>query len=252
MASSDLDTALQAMGMDAEEARLYTILVATGPNTVGSIAPAAGLSRTKAYSVLDRMVTKGYLELVADHPKTYSPTDPMELLRRRVEELGIARHVIEEEVLPILEQQGSRSRNLSLRGSAVFSRAEEMVKRAKREIVLVASFIPNEMTNRLANLLAELHSRGVKVRTVMSDAVSDSALLAKLRNLTDLRVRKVPNAGMLIVDDEEVLIGSMASPHGSSDGRDPVARIHGLWSRDRELISLQRMLFEDIYGEGVA
>lgn len=248
----DVDWALAALGLVPEEGRLYRLLVSSGPSTVGALAPAAEMSRTKVYSVLDGMVAKGYAEQVTDRPRTYMAVDPERLVRRRIEDFGSAKEVIEAELQPLYHQERITSRHLSLRGTAVFSRAEEMLKRSKREIVFVVSFIPQGLVSRLTYVLDDLHSRGVRVRTVVSDAVEDSALLGRLRSLTEVRIRKVPNAGMLIVDDEEVLIGSLSpTPETEEEGDREVGRLQGLWSRDAELIKLQRMLFEDIYNEGV-
>ncbi len=244
---ADVERALLSLGLEVEEARLYRLMVTRGPSTVATLAPLAGLSRTKVYSVLDGMVTKGYAVLVADQPRTYSAIDPELLIERRMDDLGSAREVIETELSPLYSEL-DRSSSMSLRGRAALRLTEDMLKRAKRDIVFVISFVPKGAVSGITALLDEVRSRGVRVRTVVSEALVDSALLTKLRSLTELRVGKVPKAGMLIVDDEEVLIGSLEDGNGLETG----GTIHGLWSRDRELIKLQMRLFEDIYEEGVA
>ena len=249
----DIDWALAALGLEPEEGRLYRILVSRGPSTVGALAPSAEMSRTKVYSVLDGMVAKGYAERVTDRPRTYVAVDPDRLVRRRLEDFGSAKEVIELELSPLFQQQRATSRHMSLRGNAVFRRAEEMLGRARNDIVFVVSFVPQELVSRLTTIMGDLRDRGVCVRTVVSDAVEDSVLLGHLRALSELRVRKVPNAGMLIVDDEEVLIGSLAPTTSPDDDKAKgISRLQGLWSRDAELIKLQRMLFDEIYNEGVA
>jgi hypothetical protein len=64
---------------------------------------------------------------------------------------------------------------------------------------------------------------------------------------------------MLIVDDQEVLIGSLperCSPDGRAARRggggrgQDSDRLTGIWSRDAELVKLQRMAFDRLYGEG--
>ena len=129
-----------------------------------------------------------------------------------------------------------------------------MLTRAKRDIVIVATFVPQEFSSRLATLIGEVHDRGVRVRTIVGEALAGSEMLGKLRGLADVRVREVPNAGMLIVDDEEVLISSFSAPDEASDEGTTAdyTMLQGLWSRDLELIKLQRMLFEDLYRKGVA
>jgi sugar-specific transcriptional regulator TrmB len=251
MAKEDLDWALLAIGMEMDEARIYQVMVTRGPSTVGDMAALAKLSRTKTYSVLDGMVAKGFAEMVSEHPRTYFALDPDMLLDRRIKDLGSARKVIQKELSPLFDEYRVPGRNVSLRGAAVLSRMEEMLKRAKGEIVFVVTFVPTELSSRFASILDDLHARGVKARTVVSEAVVESVMLDRLRRFTDLRIRKVPNAGMLIVDNEEVLIGSLDSSSSLRGGSASPYRLHGLWSEDSELIKLQRMLFEEIYqGEG--
>lgn len=242
MDALDIERALVAIGLDAVEARVYSALIESGPSTVGRLAPSTGLSRTKAYSVLDGMVAKGMAVLVSERPLTYAAVDPEALLRHRMDNLGTAKAIIEQELVPLYRRVEDHS-SINLTGTAVIGRVEEMLGRAKREIVFVVGFVPKETVVRLTGLFDEVRQRGVNIRTVVSEALVDSALLARLRSLTELRVRKMPNAGMLIVDDEEVLIGSK-----DEDG----STLRGLWSRDIELIKLQRMLFEEIYEQGVA
>jgi sugar-specific transcriptional regulator TrmB len=244
---TEVERALLSLGLEAEEARLFRLLVTQGPCTVARLAPAAGLSRTKVYSVLDGMVAKGHAVLVADQPRTYGAIDPEVLIERRMVDLGSARAIIETELSPLYDDQ-DRSSSMSLRGRAALRLTEDMLRRAKRDIVFVISFVPKGAVSSITTLLDEVRARGVRVRTVVSDALIDSALLGRLRSLSELRVGKVPRAGMLIVDDEEVLIGSLDDGAGPETG----GIIHGLWSRDRELIKLQMRLFEDIYEEGVA
>ena len=253
MVDGNVERALQAIGLADDEARMYGLLVARGESTVGALAPLAGLSRTKAYTLLDRMVAKGLAERVGDHPRTYMATDPELLLMLRMQDLGSARKLIETELVPLYSRHRGQARQITLLGTAVLRRAEEMLGRAKREIAIVTTFIPKEILHRLTGVMAELRARGVRIRTVVSDALIDAEVLAKLRSLTELRIRSVPNAGLIIVDDEEVLIGSLVDPEEGGSGHlgagaaPPV--LTGLWSQNLELIKLHRLLFEDLYGQ---
>jgi len=258
--SDDIERALLAMGLDEKEAHLYALLVERGPSTVGALAPAAGLSRTKAYSVLDGMVAQGFATMAADRPRTYAAADPDRLVRRRSQDLGSASRVIRSKLVPLFDGRPPEVGQSSLQGIAVLRRAEEMLGRAKNEIVLVAAFLPREAASMLAPALREVHARGVRVRTVMSRSLMEDGRLRRLGGVVDCRVRSGPRAGMLIVDDQEVLIGSLSercSPDGRAArggggggrGRDS-DRLTGIWSRDAELVKLQRMAFDRLYSEG--
>lgn len=255
MNRGDIDWALLAIGLSAEEASIYRLLVARGPSTVGALAPSAGLSRTKAYGVLDCMVASGYAEMVTQSPRTYAAIDPETILRSRQEDLGSASEVILRELKPVYRAQVANSQQVSLRGNAVFRRTEDMLKHAKREIVFVATFVPKELASKLGLVISEVCTRGVKVKTVVSEALAEEGLMGRLRDLVDLRVASVPNAGMLIVDDEEVLISSL--PQGDLEARNGVdhgdySHVQALWSRDVELVKLHRLLFDRMFTQGVA
>lgn len=250
MVKGDVDWALRALGLEPDEARLYRTLVARGPSTVGAIAPAVDMSRTKSYSVLGTMVAKGYVEQVGEHPKTYMAVDPKVLTKGRIEDLKSAEAVIVDSLLPLYYDHQDTSRSMSLRGSAVFRRTEEMLRRAKGEVVFVATFIPSGLVSRLTSLFNEVHDRGVRVRTVVSETLAESELVRRLRSITEVRVRNVPNAGLLIVDDQEVLIGSLPGTE-ETGATQPGYGVTGHWSRDTELIKLHRMLFENLYSSGV-
>ena len=252
--SDDIGRALLAMGLDEKEARLYALLVERGPSTVGALAPAAGLSRTKAYGVLDGMVVQGLATMAADRPRTYAAADPDRLVRRRSHDLGTAARVIRSRLVPLFGGRVPEADQSSLLGIAVLRRAEEMLGRAKREIVLVATFLPREAASRLAPALREVHARGVRVRTVMSRSLMEDGRLRRLGGIMDCRITSGPRAGMLIIDDAEVLIG-MLSEGCATDGRAPRGgrtsdRLTGIWSRDTELVKLQRLVFDRLYSEG--
>jgi len=252
--SDDVGRALSALGLDETEARLYALLVERGPSTVGALAPAAGLSRTKAYGVLDGMVARGLATMATDRPRTYAAADPDRLVRRRSKDLGSASRVIRSKLVPLFDGRPPEVGQSSLQGIAVLRRAEEMLGRARTEIVLAAAFLPREAAARLAPALREVHARGVRVRTVMSRSLMEDGCIRRLGGVVDCRVTSGPRAGMLIIDDEEVLIGTLSrgSPRGGGEGRGARApdRLTGIWSRDAELVKLQRMAFDRMYSEG--
>src|SRR4030042_1887800 len=69
--------------------------------------------------------------------------------------------------------QEGRARQSTLRGMAVMRRAEEMLARAKHEIVLVATFLPHDLAVPLAASLRDVRARGVRVRTVVTQTLMD-------------------------------------------------------------------------------
>ena len=89
---------LQAAGIDGNKADFYLASLELGESTVASIAQKAGIGRTNAYEVLDRLLADGLVATVQKGARSYViPQDPIALLRR-IE----AQRQLVQEVLPRL------------------------------------------------------------------------------------------------------------------------------------------------------
>ncbi|NPT59876.1 helix-turn-helix domain-containing protein, partial [Paraburkholderia elongata] len=87
---------LQAAGIDGNKADFYLASLELGESTVASIAQKAGIGRTNAYEVLDRLLADGLVATVQKGARSYViPQDPIALLRR-IE----AQRQLVQEVLP--------------------------------------------------------------------------------------------------------------------------------------------------------
>ncbi|MFL9935299.1 helix-turn-helix domain-containing protein [Paraburkholderia sp. RL18-103-BIB-C] len=89
---------LQAAGIEGNKADFYLASLELGEATVASIAQKAGIGRTNAYEVLDRLLADGLVATVQKGARSYViPQDPIALLRR-IE----AQRQLVQEVLPRL------------------------------------------------------------------------------------------------------------------------------------------------------
>lgn len=74
---------LQAAGVDGHKADFYLASLELGEATVATIAQKAGIGRTNAYEVLDRLLATGLVATVQKGARSYViPQDPIALLRR--------------------------------------------------------------------------------------------------------------------------------------------------------------------------
>jgi sugar-specific transcriptional regulator TrmB len=89
---------LHAAGIEGNKAEFYLASLELGEATVASIAQKAGIGRTNAYEVLDRLLADGLVATVRKGSRNYViPQDPIALLRR-IE----AQRQLVQEVLPRL------------------------------------------------------------------------------------------------------------------------------------------------------
>lgn len=76
-----MEEILFQLGLDVKEAALFIALLEEGPATVSNIAKAANIDRSSAYSILGRLVSKGFAGFVVENDvRKYSATDPEKLL----------------------------------------------------------------------------------------------------------------------------------------------------------------------------
>jgi HTH-type transcriptional regulator, sugar sensing transcriptional regulator len=74
---------LRAAGIDGNKADFYLASLELGEATVAAIAQKAGIGRTNAYEVLDRLLADGLVATVQKGARSYViPQDPIALLRR--------------------------------------------------------------------------------------------------------------------------------------------------------------------------
>lgn len=103
----DIAEALEAIGMTAEEGRVYLHLLQAGPSKVGQLAPYFDVSRSKLYRLLDDLSRKGFVSKTPTRPTVYHPVfpeDAFELGHGRLEQRQAHLEAVEDEILPSLRQ----------------------------------------------------------------------------------------------------------------------------------------------------
>ncbi len=72
---------LEQIGLSQKEVAVYLALLQKGAATVSSIAERTGIDRTLCYSLLNKLVDRGYVNFVIeDNKKQFSATDPSKFL----------------------------------------------------------------------------------------------------------------------------------------------------------------------------
>lgn len=102
---------LEEMGLSAKEVSTYTALLRLGPSPVTKVAEYTGIDRTLCYSLLNKLIDKGYVGYITDkQSKKFSATDPIKLLT----DLEIQKEKLEQ-LIPELEKlKGKRTEPFSI------------------------------------------------------------------------------------------------------------------------------------------
>lgn len=222
--------ALRALGLTEYGARAYTALVSLGASGASDVASAGPIPRTKVYAVLADLARRGWVEAEGGRPRLFRARPPracFERERARVDGLLDA-------ALPSLEAQfADRATRFGgplwlLDGEAlVAARTLEVVQRAKRDFLLIASFpLPCDEKALPREIRAALR-RGVRVRLVVPDRRAPHARALALPGV-EVREGFVPPR-VLFSDEREGLIVAPASSRGP---------VRGVWNPAPDLIAL--------------
>ncbi len=137
--------ALRSFGLSEYEAKVLLALIAKGELTAKEVAEYSGIPRTSVYDVIKSLMNKGLVEAYGK-PMKFRALNSEELMRifsKKVEEN--LRYLREE--LPAIEKAKTEEIKI-YRGDIAIDKIVELIVNAK-EIVVAASFIPEEITSAL-------------------------------------------------------------------------------------------------------
>ncbi|RLI97812.1 MAG: hypothetical protein DRO99_02385 [Candidatus Aenigmatarchaeota archaeon] len=105
---------LRKIGMTDGEVRVYSALLELGPSTTGAIVRESGISSSKVYPVLERLISMGLATYIKEGKvkifRTTSPKRLLELIESREEEIREQKEGIKKLIPELMRRQGRRSR----------------------------------------------------------------------------------------------------------------------------------------------
>ncbi|HML16737.1 MAG TPA: helix-turn-helix domain-containing protein [Bryobacteraceae bacterium] len=203
---------LQAMGLNAYEARSYLVLVGHPRFKALELASRAHVPRQKIYEVLDSLMEKGFAQVIQEKTKMFSAVPPDQALpgylarRRRdleqelSDEAQTAKGMVEELRAAYAEGQGGRGTLDYLRivgdPGQIASQFRRMLAEAQTEY-LEFSRPPYAVDPLDAELVMQARERGVSCRLLVENGTLDAThekFLAEYRaaGVQVRQVEKVP------------------------------------------------------------
>lgn len=104
--------ALQNIGLNEKEAKVYTALLSLGESTAYIVADRAGLKKPTTYVILEQLIKKGAARLIPRAKKArYIAISPEELLAVSEERLQVTKKILPE-LLALAEGKTAKSKTL--------------------------------------------------------------------------------------------------------------------------------------------
>ena len=108
----------------------------------------------------------------------------------------------------------------------------------------MTSFLPVETNVRIMDALVNSKEKGVKIKIIVSEKLEKMWLTDKLKENFEVRSGNLPDAGYLIVDKKEMLIGT-----ANKDGSTILMKdLSGIWTKEEELVKFSVVMFEQLFG----
>ncbi|WJF90270.1 helix-turn-helix domain-containing protein [Paraburkholderia bonniea] len=105
MVEQTIEPLLGQLGLDGNRARFYLAALELGEASIADISRRAGIGRTNAYEVVERLIADGLISRISRGPRSYvQAQDPLVLLRRIEEQRLIAQSLVPQ--LRSLHQRG--------------------------------------------------------------------------------------------------------------------------------------------------
>ena len=105
--------ALRKIGLTEGEVKVYTALLELGPSASGPIIKDSGVSSSKVYPILNRLISMGLVSYITRGSRrvfqTTSPTKIFELLEKRKAEIEEQKRGIEKILPALLKRHKSRA-----------------------------------------------------------------------------------------------------------------------------------------------
>jgi sugar-specific transcriptional regulator TrmB len=239
--SSELQKALESMGLTEYEAKAYLNLIQTGTSNAGNLSKTAEIPHSKIYEVLIRLEKKKLIEVQKGRPLFFKAIKPSQALKGMETEL---KDILKQELskrkndLETLyekkmgqiskahnnlgELDNFYEKNAAIEPSEEFiwnirgkdnlnSQAKEIIQSASREVRLM---MPLDDFSDFTSVIKAVSSRGVKTMLVIHEFTES---VQKLKRSAEIFYDKSPlptNCGMILVDDKKGMFISEDSTSG--------------------------------------
>ncbi|HTY47022.1 MAG TPA: helix-turn-helix domain-containing protein [Methanomassiliicoccales archaeon] len=137
---AELVADLMKIGLTEYEARAYSALVSISEGGAGDVSKESGIPRARVYDVMERLSSKGFIEVSASRPSRYKAIEPRHVIPGIIVELN---SVVDNILARLQENAKKRDRGPTLvwligDEKAINIRMSELLQSAGRYVTLIA------------------------------------------------------------------------------------------------------------------
>ncbi len=223
------------------------MLLTKNPLTAKEISGEANVPHSKIYTVLKKLLEKGFVRETGDRPARFYPVHPRESLRKQrlriEEETRRAEETVLRELQPIFERTEVREKPeiWIIRGKEnILSKIKSLCLKSRSEFLLALPQVPRDMVEEILRIVKKFVVERDILPKIMTTE-ENYMLINELDVRGEIKTRDIFFGGGLIVDGKEALL--LLSEAKLED-------LIGIWSRHIGLTVLARDYFIYLWGKG--
>ncbi|MEK6928246.1 MAG: helix-turn-helix domain-containing protein [Nanoarchaeota archaeon] len=177
---NELREILERLGLSPGEAKIYLALLQIGVSSVGPIISKSGVSGSKAYKILDRLIEKGLVSSIEKENvrqfKAESPEKLQDIVRKKEEEIRVINKELEKNMDFLLEKaklSESQSNCTVYQGfegmKSCFDLALKELKKGDKMYVLGITESTEQIRDYFIHFYKKQEERGFKVEAIFDE-----------------------------------------------------------------------------------
>lgn len=199
---------LKTFGLTDYEAKAYSALISINTGSVTEISQLCEVPRSNLYGVLESLNSKGFVDIQKGRPIVFKATDPKAILseveKTQVESIKSSKKEAIERLGKIQKKkkvQAEPALFWTIKGSeAVLAKIEEMIKNARKEILINAPDM--RLFDKMYDELVKAKKKGIKIKI----ATQKNQDLTKYKKIGIVRTRDQIHGIDIVTDEKEILI----------------------------------------------
>jgi Cd2+/Zn2+-exporting ATPase len=231
-------TEFQRMGVSAQEAKTYVCLLEHEIATGYQLSKSAGIPSSKIYSVLKRLLERGFIDAVETRPVKYVPRPPEALLGKIRDDFKASMDNLESSLNSIRNQtrkNGIMAWN-TIGRSEVMGKARSVIEQSVDRIFLAVW--PKDL-RPIRSPLVEAARRGVKLYMVSYGNTSFDQGTIYFHRPSDYPYRERQERRFVLTSGSDKALIASFGPEGSGNG---------VWTENPGLVNLFKdFVIHEIY-----
>ncbi len=173
--NTEIQNYLREIGMSEAEAKTYLRVLSCGKSTAGELSKGLGYSRPKIYEALDKLTSRGLLQIRYCRPRLYSALDPGMAIEKYIDSKAKEMQNVSKKITPHLDKLYSEKQGIveeetevwiSKGAQSYFIKLRELIEKVNKEVFIMTGFFLENEFATLIEAAKELKKKDIAMKII--------------------------------------------------------------------------------------